>query len=100
MDVLNSNRIKSKDEKDMTLLLYWTRDATAFGAIVELAKSVYMGRGREELKMAMLMYIMYFLKAAIEYDQPSLIEKAVDGVKELTEKLGLEVFKKTFQELS
>ena len=89
MDVLNSNRIKSKDEKDMTLL-DWTRDATAFGAIVELAKPVYMRRGREELKMAML---MYFLKAAIEYDQPSLNEKAVDGIKEMTEKFGLEVFK-------
>ena len=57
VDVLNSKRIRSKDEKDVTGL--------------EMAK----------------------LKAAIEYDQPSHIVKAVDGIKELTENLGLEVFK-------
>ena len=39
-------------------------------------KLVYMER--EEVKMAKL-------KAAIEYDQPSHIVKAVDAIKELTE---------------
>ena len=73
--VIFSNRLTNKEKDEMTVL-DWTREAIAFGAIVELAKPVYMER--EEVKMAKL-------KAAIECDQPSHIVKAVNAIKELTE---------------
>ena len=41
-DIMAANRIRSKDEDEMSLL-DWTREAIAYGVIVELYKPVYMG---------------------------------------------------------
>jgi len=85
--VIFSNRLTSKDKDEMTLL-DWTREAIAFGAIVELAKPVYMER--PEVKMNSLLLLA---EAARESGKQALHDKAVDGMKELAEKTGLEVFK-------
>ena len=69
-------------------VLDWTREAIAFGAIVDLAKPVYMGR--PEAKMNSLLLLA---EAARESGKQALRDKAVDGMKELAEKTGLEVFK-------
>ena len=65
----------------------WTRRATGYGVIVDLAGPVYMGR--PEWKMA---YLLFFLYAAKNARKPILL-----NIKELAEKTGLEVFKKRFQ---
>ena len=91
-DILISSYKRSKESDEMTLS-DWTRRAISYGAIVELAKPVYMGR--PEGKMVEL---MIFLRAAAKARKPALIEKAVDRIKELAEKTGLEVFKKCYKE--
>ena len=93
-DVLNSNRERNKYDNEMTPS-DWTREAIAYEPIVELAKTVYMGR--PEGKMASL---LLFLQYAAKARNVGLLEKAVDGIKELAEKTGLEVFKWSFQEFS
>jgi len=85
-DIHYSIQEKTKDE--MTPL-DWKRKAIAYGAIVELYKPVYMGRLEE--KIAALMVLR---KAAKESGNLDLVQKAVDGIKELAEKTGLEGFKK------
>jgi len=93
-DIIISKRIRCKEEDEMTLL-DWTREALGFEEIVELTKPVYIGR--PEGKMAKLLFL---LKAAANARKPALLRKAVDGIKELAEKTGLEVFKTTLQEFS
>ena len=44
--------------------------------------------------------LLFLLKAAANARKPALLRKAVDGIKELAEKTGLEVFKTTLQEFS
>ena len=94
LDILNSNRESRKDEDEMNLS-DWTKEAIAYEPIIELAKAVYMGR--PEGKMANL---LLFLQYASKARNVGLLEKAVNGIKELAEKTGLEVFKETFQEFS
>jgi len=87
-DIINSYRDRGgfKNTAKMTLL-DWRREAITFGAIAELAKTVYMGR--PEAKMATL---IVFWRAATESGNLDLVQKAVDGIKELAEKTRLEVF--------
>ena len=92
-DIFRSSGIGSKDKDEMTLS-DWTREAICWGAIVELAKPLYMGR--LDLKMSILINIR---KAASKARKPALVEKAVDGMKELAEKTGLEAFKVILQEI-
>ena len=51
--------------------------------------------GRPEGRMGKL---LCFLKAAAHARRPALVEKAVDEIKGLAEKTGLEVFKGSLQE--
>ena len=88
-DIVVSNRIRSKDDDEMSLS-DWTREASAFEALVDLDKSLYMGR--PERKMANL---IYFLKTAAYARRPALVVKAVDEIKELAEKTGLDVFRES-----
>ena len=87
LDILNSKRESRKDENEMNLS-DWTSEAIAYEPIIELAETVYMGR--PEGKMATL---LLFLEYASKARKVGLLEKAVDGIKELAEKTGLEVFK-------
>ena len=86
-DIIVANDIGSRDKDKMTLS-DWTREAIAFGAIVELAKPVYMER--PEVKMNSLLLLA---EAARESGKQALRDKALDGMKELAEKTRLEVFK-------
>ena len=86
-DIMVANRIRSKEEDEMTPL-DWIREAIALGVIVDLAKPVYMGR--PEAKMNNFLVL---LRAAKESRKHALREKALNGMKELAEKTGLEVFK-------
>ena len=83
----------SKDEDERTLS-DWKREAIGYGAMIELSKSLYMGR--PDLKMKDL---QLFRKAASKARKPALMEKALDGVRELAEKTGLEAFKVILQEI-
>ena len=93
-DIIISNGVQTKEEHEMTLS-DWTREAKAFEAIVELAKPVYVGR--PEGKMAKL---LFFLRAAANARKPDLFGKAVNGIRELAEKTGLEAFKGIIQDFS
>ena len=81
-------RIEGEDEKT---LLDLKREAIAYGAIVELYKPVYMGRLEE--KIATLFALR---KAALKSGNLDLVQKAVDGIKGLAEKTGLEGFKELY----
>ena len=70
------------------LRLDLTSKAIAHGAMVELAKPLYMGRPQGKIAT-----LIAFWKAAKEYGDLDLVQKAVDGIKELAEKTGLEGFK-------
>ena len=93
-DIFFSSGISSKDEDERTLS-DWKREAIGYGAMIELSKSLYMGR--PDLKMKDL---QLFRKAASKARKPALMEKALDGVRELAEKTGLEAFKVILQEIS
>ena len=82
--LLSIRRFENEDEMTFS---DWTRRATGYGVIVDLAGPVYMGR--PEWKMA---YLLFFLYAAKNARKPILL-----NIKELAEKTGLEVFKKRFQ---
>ena len=86
-DIMVENRIRSKDEEEMTPL-DWTREAVTFGAIVELYKPVYIGN-----PMVKMNNLGVLARAARKSRKEALLEKALDGIKELAEKTGLEVFK-------
>ena len=83
-----TSNLSSKEEEDMTLL-DWTREANGLEAIVDLDKSMYMGS--PEGKMARL---LSFLFTAVKARNPALIGKAMNGIKELAENLGLEALKR------
>ena len=87
-DIISSNRERGcfKDNPKMTLL-DWRREAIACGAIAELAKTLYMGRPEGKLGT-----LIVFSRAARKSGNLDLVKKAVDGIKELAEKTGLEVF--------
>ena len=90
-EIMVTKRIRCKEVYEMTLT-DWTREALGFEEIVELTKPVYLGR--PEGKMAKLLFL---LKAAANARKRALFENALDGIKELAEKTGLEVFKRTLQ---
>ena len=83
----------SKDEDEMTIS-DWMRRAIGWGAIVELAKPVYMGRPFMKMNNLLL-----FFRAGAKASNSALMEKAADGVKELAEETGLEAFKGVLQEI-
>ena len=89
-----NNGLEYKQSEDEVTLLDWTRLAYAFEAIVEAAKSLYMGR--EEAKMK---YYEILFKAGLEIKNQDLLDKALDGIKEFTEKTGLEVLKEMEMEM-
>ena len=91
-DIFSSSALGSKDEDEMTLS-DWTREAIALGAIVELAKTLYMG-GPD------LLLLLLFFAAAEAAEKPALMEKAFDEINELAEKTGLKVFQAVCQEIS
>ena len=93
-DVILSSGIGIKEEEELTPT-EWTREAIGYGAIVELSKPVYLGR--PDLKMQNL---ASFWRAAAVARKPALMEKALDGMKELAEETGLEAFKGILQEIS
>ena len=86
LDILISNRIRAKDEDEMTLS-DWTIKAISFGAIVELSKPVYMGR--VEAKM---MDLWLLSRAAFKARKPALCKKTFIEIKELAEKTRLKGF--------
>ena len=92
-DIVSSYDGEDKRDDEMTRL-DWTRQALTYKVIVELAKPVYMGR--EEAKMNNF-WILW--RAATESRNPALLQKAFDGMKELAEKTGLEIFKKPIDEI-
>ena len=65
------------------LRLYLPSKAIAHGAMVELAKPLYMGRPQGKIAL-----MIVFWKAAKESGDLDLVQKAVDGIKELAEKTG------------
>ena len=91
-DIITSSAIGSKDMDNMTIS-EWTRVAIASGAVVELFRPVYMGR--PDMKLSIL---KLFRLAAAGARKSALVVKAVDGIKDLAEKTGLEVFKEILQE--
>jgi len=86
-DIMDANKIRTKGEGEMTPL-DWTREAITFGAIVELYKPVYIGN-----PMVKMNNLGVLARAARKSRKEALLEKALDGIKELAEKTGLEVFK-------
>ena len=93
-DILISSGTGSEDEEEMTLS-DWRRMAIGDGEVVDLSKSLYMGG--PDLKMSIL---SDFRNTAFKARNPALVEKAVNGMKELAEKTGLEAYKRMFQEIS
>ena len=91
-DIITSSGIGSKDMDNMTIS-EWTRVAIASGAVVELFRPVYMGR--PDMKLSIL---KLFRLAAAASRKSALVVRAVDGIKDLAEKTGLEVFKEILQE--
>ena len=87
MDIITSSGVGSKDRDERTLS-DWTRLAIASGAVVELSRQVYMGRPNLKLDI-----LQTFRGVASKARKQALVAKALDGIKELAEKTGLEAFK-------
>ena len=94
MDIFISSGISSKDEDERTLS-DWTREAIGYGAMIELSKPLYIGRPDLMMKNLQL-----FRKAACKARKQALIDKAVDEIRELVKKTGLEAFKVILHEIS
>ena len=66
----------------------WKRVAMVFGVISDLAKPLYMGREAEKMK-----YLFVLHKAAMNSGDSIFMKKALDDMKELADKTGLEMVK-------
>ena len=70
----------------------WKREAIFFEMMNDLAKPLYMGRKTEKMK-----YIFLLFSAARFSDDSILMKKALDEMKELADKTGLEMMKYEFE---
>ena len=66
----------------------WKRVAIVFGVISDLAKPLYMGREAEKMKNLFILH-----EAAMHSGDLILMRKALDDMKELANKTGLEMMK-------
>ena len=69
-------------------LLDWKREAIVLGMMSDLIKPLYMGRETEKLK-----YLVMLFNAAMHSGNSDLMKKALDDMKELANKTGLEMMK-------
>ena len=84
------------DNQDVVLMMNndgkapedWKREAVFFGIMSDLAKPLYMGRETEKMK-----YIFMSFNAAMYSGDSILMKKALDEMKELADKTGLEMMK-------
>ena len=72
----------------------WKREAVFFGIMSDLAKPLYMGRETEKMK-----YIFMSFSAAMYSSDSILMKKALDEMKELADKTGLEMMKNEVEEV-
>ena len=77
--------MKKNEEKT---LQDWKKEVIVFGIVSELTKPLYIGRETNKLK---LLFILF--RAARNSGNPVIMRKAIDEMKELSDKTGLEMMK-------
>ena len=88
-EIVKNNRdvVPKMTSEEMTSI-DWKRVAIVFGIISDLAKPFYMGREAEKMK-----YLFVLHKAATNSGDSIFMKKALDDMRELADKTGLEMMK-------
>ena len=94
-NVKNNRDVVLKMTSDEMTALDWKRLANVFGIISDLAKPLYMGREAEKMR-----YLSVLHKAAMNSGDSIFMKKALDDMKELADKTGLEMVKNTVEILN
>ena len=83
-ETIKLGAVSGKKDEEKTLE-DWRKEAVVVGIMSDLAKPLYMGRETEKMK-----YFFMLFRAAMKSRDSVLMKKALDDMRELAEKIGLE----------
>ena len=91
----NNQDVATRLDDEEKTLLDWKREAVVFGIMSFLLKPVYMGKEIDKLRWLFMLH-----NAAMMYGDSDLMVKALNEVKELADKTGLERMKNEVERLA
>ena len=91
-DTLDHYNLLGIMEKEEKTLKDWKREAIVTGIVCEIAKPLYMGRETEKM-----VFLIGLLKAARRSGNSVIRRKALNEMKELADKTGLDIMKNTVE---